>query len=224
MRRVALFRALRLTLAGGLLASPIFLSVGDVSASVNPSELACADLNPSLTEYTFDMDVAMSMRHFPWLRFHLDGSGRYVRGESEAVDFTRVPFFARGFSQIDLSPLDPCMWPHLYTVRALGAGDGTIAFSLRPKKVDPNDQNPLVEAVVTLDSAYDTREVVLHYENGSITLALTPASILGYRLPASGEADIDMPGRSLTARADFTNYAIVNPSDETSPSATHRFK
>ena len=171
---------------------------------------ACAARNPSLAEYTFDMNVAMRMRHFPWLGFHLAGSGRYVRGQSHVVDFTQLPFFAKGFNEVDLSPLDPCIWPRFYAVTSLGTRDGLTTFSLRPRRADPQDKNRLVEALVTLDSSYATRNVVLHYENGSITIALTPGSILGYRLPADGEVSIDMPGRSLSAHADFTNYSIVS--------------
>ncbi len=215
MRHLRTFRVAKLArFGGGLLTLAMVLSLPSVSVGATPSELACASRNPNLAEYTFDMNVAMRMRHFPWLRFGLGGSGRYVRGESEVVDFTRVPFFAKGFNQIDLSELDPCIWPRLYSVRALGTRDGMMTFSLRPRNANPQDENRLVEAVVTLDSAYSTREVALHYTNGSITLALTPASILGYRLPASADASIDMPGRSLSARASFTNYAVVPRASE----------
>lgn len=160
------------------------------------------------------------MIHFPWLHFHLAGSGRYVRGETHVVDFTSVPFFARGFNKVDLSALDPCIWPRFYTIRALDSSNGLSAFSLRPRKIDPQDENPLVEAVVMLDSAFSTREVVLHYANGSITLDLTPAFVQGYRLPVSGEASIDLPGRSLRAHADFTNYTIV----ATAADSTHAIR
>lgn len=186
----------------------ILLDAPAATRAATTSEAACASRNPSLTEYTFDMNVAMRMRHFPWLRFGLVGNGRYVRGQSHVVDFTQTPFFAKGFKQVDLSPLDPCIWPHLYTVSSLGERDGTTAFLLRPLKLDPQEKNPLIEALVTLDSDYATRDVILHYANGSITLTLTPASILGYRLPADADVSIDMPGRSLSAHADFTNYAI----------------
>ncbi len=187
----------------------IVLSSPAVSRATTPAELACASRNPSLTEYTFGMSVAMRMRHFPWLGFHLGGDGRYVRGETHVVNFRKVPFFAKGFNQVDLSPLDPCIWPRLYAVTVLGTRNGMSTFSLRPQKVDPRDKNPLIEAIVTLDSTDSTREVLLHYSNGSIVMTLTPASIDGYRLPCSADVSIDMPGRSLSAHADFTNYALV---------------
>ncbi len=192
-----------------LLTAAIVLSEPAASRAISPAELACANRNPSLTEYTFGMSVAMRMRHFPWLGFHLAGTGRYVRGQSHVVNFTQVPFFAKGFSQVDLSPLDPCIWPRLYAVTALGTRDGMSTFSLRPQKVDPRDKNSLIEAMVMLDSADSTREVILHYSNGSIVLTFTPASINGYRLPSRADVSIDMPGRSLSAHAEFTNYALV---------------
>lgn len=49
---------------------------------------------------------------------------------------------------------------------------------------------------------------------GSSSLSKSEAHAL-HAFRASGDADIDMPGRSLTAHANFTNHAIVNPSDET---------
>ena len=35
--------------------------------------------NHGLREYTFHVNVAMAMKHFPWLHFHMDGEGDYQR-------------------------------------------------------------------------------------------------------------------------------------------------
>lgn len=164
---------------------------------------------PSLSEYTFKMNVALKMRHFPWLRFDIAGDGRYVRGHMHLVRFTQMPFFARGFHQIDLSPLDPCMWPKQYTVSLVKARDGMSTFLLRPRRTDPRDKNPLVEAFATLDSASSTRVLNLHYTQGTIRLVVTPAQIERYRLPVSANVSINMPGESLSAHATLTKYNIT---------------
>ncbi len=188
----------------------LLLGISPTGTLDGESSFALAsDRNPSLSAYTFHMRVAMAMRHFPWLHFHIDGEGRYVRGEDYVVHFNSMPFFVRGIRQIDLSPLDPSIWPKQYDIVATDAHDGMTTFTLRPRKQDPRDPNPLVEALVTLDSNYSTREVDLRYRSGEIRMDITLAEIQGFRLPASGVVGVDMPGQSLSARASFTDYTIV---------------
>ena len=191
-----------------LLSLTIILSVEAVSQAATPAELACARRYPTLTEYTFTMNVALTMRHFPWLRFGMAGAGRYVRGRLHVVHFTKMPFFARGFDHVDLSPLDPCMWPRSYVVSFLGKRGDMRVFSLRPRRTDPNDANPLVEGIVTLDPAYSTHDVLLKYAHGDIQLALTSAAVNGFRLPAAADVSINMPGQALLGHASLTNYAL----------------
>jgi hypothetical protein len=125
------------------------------------------------------------------------------------VRFTRMPAFAKGFHQIDLSPLDPCMWPSSYVARLDGTRGGMTTFLLRPRRVDPQDKNPMVEALVTLDAEDSTREVTLYYARGSITLTLRPAAVGEYRLPSTADVTINMPGQALSAHADLSDYVIT---------------
>jgi hypothetical protein len=203
------------------LALAILLVGADWAGAGGPAnaQLACARRNPSLVEYTFDMNVALRMRHFPWFRFSIAGNGHYVRGQAHIVRFTKMPVFARGFHQIDLSPLDPCMWPNSYVASLDGTRGGMTTFLLRPKRVDPQDKNPMVEALVTLDAEDSTREVTLHYARGSITLALTPAAVGEYRLPSNADVTIDMPGQSLSAHADLSDYVITRQTADVGTSA-----
>ena len=176
-------------------------------ADQSPLALAC-NRNPSLTAYTFDMNVVLAMRHFPWLHFRLAGAGQNVRGEHYMVHFTKTPFFARGMNEVDLSTLDPRMWRNRYIVDLVDQKNSLTTFSLRPRDQD-QQTNSLTNALVTLDANYATRTVVLQYANGgSITLNLTPENTYGYWLPAAGEAQIHMPGEVLTAHASFSNYVI----------------
>jgi hypothetical protein len=195
-------------LGGALL---VFASTSPAPATDGDSALAAARArNPSLTAYTFHMTVAMAMRHFPWLHFHIDGDGQYVRGQDYVVHFSKMPFFAKGINKIDLSALDPSMWQKDYFVSVAARDAGTTTFALRPRKTDPNDKDPLVQAYVTLDANNATRDVVMHYtDGGDIHLSLTPGEAHGYRLPASGDAEINTAGQALSAHADFTDYEIV---------------
>lgn len=166
--------------------------------------------NPSLSAYTFHMNVTLAMQHFPWLHFHIAGTGQNVRGRRYMVRFNKMPFFARGFENVDLSALDPRMWRSKYIVRLISQTDTTTIFSLRPRGAGQVQKSQLTNALVTLDRRYATRSVALHYANGgTITLDLTPESTFGYWLPATGEAQIDMPGEVLSAHATMTGYVIV---------------
>lgn len=149
------------------------------------------------------------MKTFPWLRFHIDGTGEYVRGQRYDVRFTRMPFFARSAPKsIDLSALDPTMWRKQFFVHLAQLQGDTKVFDLRERKIDPNEGNPLEGAQVTLDSNDATRDVVLNYKNGQIELSVDPTETQGYRLPTSSDVNIRMPGQALTAHADFSNYSI----------------
>lgn len=129
---------------------------------------------------------------------------------------SRIPFglpkcrsLPKGFHKIDLAPLDLCIWPKDYLVSLFGTADGVPTFLLRPRKIDPQDTNPQVEAFVSLDSANSTRKVVLHYARGEIELLLTPSTVGEYRLPGSADVTINMPGQVLAAHASLTDYAIT---------------
>jgi hypothetical protein len=191
----------------------LLICVG-VSASARPQHsayaLAC-NRNRSLAAYTFHMNVALAMHHFPWLHFHISGTGQNVRGRRYVVRFTKMPFFARGLHTIDLSALDPSMWQSRYTVRLVTRRGSMTMFSLLPRGTGKERQNQLRVAYVTLDANYATRSVALYYLNGgSITLDLSPGSTSGYWLPATVVAQIDMPGEVLSAHATLTDYAIVS--------------
>jgi|GEM_PF-5421383 len=160
--------------------------------------------------YTFHMNATIVMRVFPWLHFRIGGDGQYVRGKTYVVHFTRMPFFAKGFQQIDLSPLEPSMWPKRYFVSIADSHDGMTMFALRPRKSDPQNRNQLAEAFVTLDATQATRSVDLRYTDGEIQINLTPGETQGYHLPAIIDANINMPGEVLAAHGEFTDYTIRN--------------
>lgn len=193
--------------AAALLAC-IFSPSASARADQSPLALAC-NRNPSLTAYTFDVNVVLAMRHFPWLHFRLAGEGQNVRGVHYMVHFTKMPFFARGMNEVDLSTLDPKIWENRYIVDLVDQKNSMTTFSLRPRDQDQEQTNSLTNALVTLDANYATRTVVLQYANGgNITLNLTPENTYGYWLPAAGDAQIDMPGEVLTAHVSFSNYVI----------------
>ena len=188
----------------------LILASASARATTDRSALyaAACNRNPGLNAYTFRMSVAMAMRHFPWLRFHLSGPGQYVRGQVYTVHLDHMPFFATNFSTVDLSPLDPNMWQKQYAVRVIDRRPESTTFGLRPKRTDPQDGNPLIQTLVTLDDRYSTRAVTMQYLHGTIQLNIRLAETSGYRLPAGGDVNIDMPGEVLTAHATFTEYAI----------------
>ena len=161
------------------------------------------EAQPSAPPYTFHMDVRMAMRHFPWLHFHMQGAGAYEPGQSYKVHFTSVPwFFPKQQNDIDLSMLDPTLWPGHYTFAQTGQRDGQTSFDLHPI-----DDASLESATVEVGPRGRTRHVVMNYKDGThITIDVAVSEFDGYLLPATLTADIDKPHMPLSAHADFSNY------------------
>ncbi|MFZ1018935.1 MAG: hypothetical protein WAN39_13800 [Candidatus Cybelea sp.] len=158
--------------------------------------------------YTFDMDVAMRMHHFPWLHFNMQGTGEYSPGQSYKVSFNKTPWFVpKQSSGMDLSMIDPLLWPQHYTYAQLGTRDGMTMYSLHAID-DPTMQG----ATVGLGPQACTRTIDANYTNGThIHMKITPAMVNGFLLPQTLTADIDEPHLSLSADAAFKNYAFDAP-------------
>jgi hypothetical protein len=155
--------------------------------------------------YTFRLDVAMAMRHFPWLHFHMEGDGTYQPGVSYAVHFTSLPWFApKSHSDFDLSMMDPLMWPKRYLFQQTGQRDGDTTFELHAIG-DPG----LRGATVTLGPGGLAREVQAAYSDGTtIDTQVSNSNVNGFLLPVAMKADINEPHLALSAHADFKDYAF----------------
>lgn len=158
--------------------------------------------------YTFRLDVAMAMRHFPWLHFHLEGDGVYDPGESYVVHFTTIPWFApRKQHDCDLSMLDPLMWPKRYTYQQVGETNDNRLFELHAI-----DDPTLVSATVAIGPRGKARQVDASYNDGThIEMRVASSDVDGFFLPESVTADIDEPHLALSANADFKDYTFGSP-------------
>ncbi|MBV8246765.1 MAG: hypothetical protein JOZ38_12635 [Candidatus Eremiobacteraeota bacterium] len=161
--------------------------------------------NAALASYTFRMQVAMTMHHFPWLRFHMQGTGRYQRGVRYDVQFADVPFFAGNFHRVDLSTLAPAMWKNHYRVSVVGPSHGNTVFRLVP-----NGPDTLQEAFVTVGPTSGANLVQMHYTDGSnIVLRINSTDVTGYLVPVQAQATIDAGHNSLSADATFSDYSFA---------------
>jgi hypothetical protein len=153
--------------------------------------------------YTFRLDVAMAMRHFPWLHFHLEGLGVYQPGVSYVVHFIKTPWFIpQARHDADLSMLDPLMWPRRYLYEEIGQQGGEMLFVLHAI----NDQS-LRSATVAVGPNGTTRRVDATYSDGTrIETRVSTSNVDGFLLPATMTADIDEPHIALSANADFEDY------------------
>ena len=172
------------------------------SARVQPSPVPL-DETTAPPNYTFRLDVAMAMRHFPWLHFHLEGLGVYQPGVSYVVHFTKTPWFippAR--HDADLSMLDPMMWPRRYLYEEIGQQGDERIFALHAI----NDQS-LRTATVAVGPNGAARHIDATYSDGThIETRLNISDVDGFFLPATMTADIDEPHIALSANADFKDY------------------
>lgn len=176
-------------LGGALL---VFLQLAAVARASEPP--------PS---YRFHMNVVMAMRHFPWLHFRMEGEGEYLPGESYVVRFTSMPwFFPKDHHDIDLSMLDPTMWPKRFVAQQIAQRNAETTFLLRAI-----DNTSLKSATVTLGPFGHARRVDATYNDGThITMSVNEGTIGGYLLPMTLTADIDEPHLALSCNADFKDY------------------
>jgi hypothetical protein len=160
--------------------------------------------------YTFKMDVAMAMRHFPWLHFHMEGVGAYEPGVSYEVHFTSLPWFVpKSHHDFDLSMIDPLMWPKRYLYQQTAQRDGETFFDLHAID-DPGLRN----ATVTIGPGGLAKEVVASYSDGTtIDTKVNNSNVNGFLLPVAMKADINEPHMALSASADFKDYAFNSTAD-----------
>jgi hypothetical protein len=196
-------RVTKSAVAGG--ASLLFFAcVGAPRTSVaTAGQSPSLELAPAPPSYTFEMDVEMAMRHFPWLHFRMSGTGEYDPGESYAVHFAKLPWFApRQQHDCDLSMLDPVMWPTRFSYQEIGEERGETLYSLHAL-----DDPTLKDATVTLGPYLHARQVDATYTDGTqIRMSVNSSSIDGFLLPATITAEIDEPHITLSANADFKDY------------------
>ena len=172
-----------------------------------PAITAVYGRNDALQSYTFHMNIGMTMRHFPWLHFRMEGLGDYRRGDHYVVHLTKMPWFATKFQKVDLSMIDPTMWPNRYRYEQAGQDKDDTIFALHALQ-DPS----LASAAVALNPTLGARWVDATYTDGThIHMNLSSNDVDGFLLPVTLTASVDYPTMPLSANANFTDYSITSP-------------
>jgi hypothetical protein len=167
----------------------------------------------AVRSYSFSLHVDFVLRSFPYLRFHLDGTGRYLRPDLYSIHFHSVPWFGKGFENIKMDPLEPVTWPQTYDVISL-AHDGDRSVFEMKDRVDGHIKG--VHAEIDGDGL---RAVKWSYVNGgAIQVSVNPTHVDGYPVPNTEDADIQLPGYHVTAHATFDDYKLVtDPGSDAHP-------
>ncbi|MBV9264158.1 MAG: hypothetical protein JO324_07525 [Candidatus Eremiobacteraeota bacterium] len=113
-------------------------------------------------------------------------------------------FFPKNRNKIDLSMLDPAMWPGRYSVTQLGktAREGYSVVRLQALS-DPS----LHDALVFQGPAGRTRALEINYTDGAhITMNVQWNRVGQFMVPSNLVATIDEPHLALSASADFKDY------------------
>ncbi|HEY8312610.1 MAG TPA: hypothetical protein VIG51_00430 [Candidatus Baltobacteraceae bacterium] len=169
--------------------------------------------NATLKEYTFDARVSIVMHRFPWLRFHLDGHGKYERDGSYRIQFESVPFWAKGFDHFDMTSLDPRSWPKQYAISETQHSGDSLLVTMHERR-----KSNLKNVAATID-ADGVRRIVWSYDSGGyVQLNVTPSSS-AFILPAAEDAQIAVPVMNATAHAEFSNYHVVTDEGPVAQSA-----
>jgi hypothetical protein len=193
--------------AGGLVVLIFGSAPTRATDTVAPILAAATQRNDAIASFTFHANIAMAMRHFPWLHFHLDGTGDYVRGDHYIVHINNGPPFASKMHQIDLSMIDPSLWPSHYRYTEVGERDGDTLFALQALH-DPS----LKAATVALNPLTGPHWVDVTYTQGThIHMIVSSNNVDGFLLPVSLTADVDCPHMPLSANAAFSDYSVNAP-------------
>lgn len=190
--------------AASLLVFTVFGAGAPRGSAAEPDGTVSPDALPAPTpSYTFHMDVAMAMLHFPWLHFHMDGLGEYQPGASYDVRFSKVPwFFPKQHDEIDLSMLDPLMWPSRFTFAQTGRQSDERIFELHAIS-----EPEMREATVAIGPRGCARRLDATYQDGTtIHMQVQNSNVDGFFVPQHLSANINEPHFALSADAAFKDY------------------
>jgi hypothetical protein len=198
---------LRSNLAAGALLALVSSGLPSPAADGSTIVAEICARNETLRHYTFTMNVAMVMRHFPWLHFSMGGVGRYDRKSGRyVVHFTSTPWFASKVHDIDLSMTDPSLWAKKYRYHVLGVEAGDTVYALQSL-----DGNQVKSAAVGVNPELGVQWTDVTYKDGThVYLKIGSKDIDGYMLPSAANAKVDYGKMPLTAQANFSDYRISN--------------
>src|SRR5262249_35786184 len=114
---------------------------------------------------------------------------------------TQMPFFAKQVHDIDLSMLDPTLWPKNYAYDGVGIDGDDAIFDLQALH-DPN----LDKARVALNNQGADWVDATYKDGMHIHMAVTPTQAGSYLLRSKMDVTIDYPHMPLSATADFDAY------------------
>jgi len=164
--------------------------------------------------YTFNVHVDFALRTFPYIAFHLDGEGKFVRPNLYSVYFKHVPWFVKGFNSVKMDAMEPVTWPQTYDVVDLQHDGGRAIVDMKDK-TDGHVRG--VHAELDDDGL---RKVTWSYVNGGvISVEVNPTHVSGIPLPETENADIQVPGYHITAHASFDGYHVTTDTDAQSDTA-----
>jgi hypothetical protein len=163
----------------------------------------------AVKSYTFALHVDFALRSFPYLGFHLDGRGKWERPNLYSVSFRNVPWFAKGFENIKMDPLEPQTWPHDYDFISVTQNGTRHHIEMRDKTA-----GHLKGIHAELDGDGLRRVQWLYLNGGKITVDINPVDVNGYPVPGTEQAEIQLPGYHVVAKARFDDYKIVTDADD----------
>ncbi|MGB8266887.1 MAG: hypothetical protein WCE44_11220 [Candidatus Velthaea sp.] len=156
-----------------------------------------------LHSYTFQIHVDFALKTFPYIRFHLDGDGSFVKPDLLSIHFRHVPWFGKGFENISLDPLEPSTWKETYDFTGVQRIGDRLHLEMKDRTT-----GHLKNVNAELDED-GLRRVQWNYLNGGwIAVEVNPVHVDGFPLPKTENAEIKLPGYHVEAHATFEDYKL----------------
>ena len=179
------------------------------SPELGPSEIIANVIaqNADMQSYQAQVGVDVSLRSFPYVSEHLDGTTYFKRPDNYEVIFEKVPQYAKGFDKVYSDIGDPTSWSRRFDLSLVGhrmiAGHTDTVMRLVQKVRGMIDHEDV--AIDPLTWRID--EMEWHYYNGGvISMSQEYQSVGGFTVLAKQHATIRIPFVHAAAEATYGDY------------------
>jgi len=163
--------------------------------------------NPELTSFQGRMHVDITLRSFPFIREHLDGTTFYKRPSNYEVVFDHLPGYARGFQKLYTDVGDPSNWAKHFVITYEGETPYQDRLDLKLRMVQ-RVRGMIDHETVLIDPNQFTIDQIRYdyYNGGHITMSQSFRPVGDYVLLASQTAEIQIPHVSAVASGTYDTY------------------
>ena len=170
--------------------------------------------NAGVKSYIVRCHLDAAVRYYVHVRLGLNATYYFEQPDKAQVRFDSVPELAKQFKDFYASTGTPATWPKTYHI-TLGSSDpaapGAVILRLTPKQ-----SSSLAYALITVETQTFgvVRQQWFYMDGSTIDVEQQNELGAGYVLPKHQIADFDFPHYKAHVEADFGDYQLNVPIDQ----------